>query len=96
MIICKSQIKIFKKGEEPSFNCELLINRNIKLNSQQVILIAQNKDGSYQSHNIEELRDTHFYSYLKNLILKHEEYKLEELISGCRKNDKKAKLELAI
>ena len=76
MIICKSQIKIFKKGEEPSFNCELLINRNIKLNSQQVILIAQNKDGSYQSHNIEELRDTHFYSYLKNLILKHEEYKV--------------------
>lgn len=28
--------------------------------------------------------------------LKHEEYKLEELISGCRKNDKKTKLELAI
>ncbi|MGN1013233.1 MAG: hypothetical protein ACI4ON_05370 [Clostridia bacterium] len=76
MIICKSQIKIFKKGEEPSFNCELLVNRNIKLNSQQVILIAQNKDGSYQNHNIEELRDTHFYSYLKNLILKHEEYQV--------------------
>lgn len=76
MIICKSQIKIFKKGEEPSFNCELLINRNSKLNSQQVILIVQNKDGSYQRHNIEELRDTHFYSYLKNLILKHEEYKV--------------------
>jgi hypothetical protein len=80
MIICKSQIKIYKKGEKSEFECELLVNKDYSSENEknEVVLIAQNKDGEYSRHNIEDLKDTCFYNFLNTMIKQHEKYDVSQ------------------
>lgn len=79
MIICKSQIKVYKEGVDSDFNCELLVRRSsVNDEENEVVFIAQDKDETFSKHNIEEVEDTRFYEYLKNMQKKHKEYNLSQ------------------
>lgn len=88
MIIYKSQINIFKKGEEPKFCCELLVRNNCE--GVDVVLIVKDDNDKYKIHNVNEFKDTYLYNYLSNLISEYEKYEIsrdmEYLISIFEEN----------
>lgn len=78
MIICKSQILIYKIGESKKFDCEILVVRKNSMQSPYAILTVKSSDGRYRKHNIEEFSNTIFYEYLAKMIEAHQMYELNE------------------
>lgn len=77
MMICRSKLKIFKKGEKEDFECEILVLNSLKEGEEnQIIIIAKNKEGSFKNYNLEDFNNTCFYDYLNDLVQKHIDYNL--------------------
>lgn len=74
MIICKSQIKICKKGEKSSLDCKINIVYKNYINIPEVIFLVKNTKGDYVECNVDALKATSSYDYLVNLIGKHEKF----------------------
>lgn len=77
MLICRSKVEIYKKGEKEDFNCEILVLNSLKNEEKnQIILISKDGQNKSRNYDIEDFSNMYFYEYLNDLVQKHQEYSL--------------------